>query len=508
MLDSPLSTFDHKYFFSMIDIDDPQSIPDYFAQNIENWLIRNRGQLEMRDGLIARGTKPSATNLGSGVLKTSAGILLMIRVVDGAGNAAKFQQSLDGVTWTDCTGAGGSKTTGKRWAMVQANDVLYAVNGYDTPVKHDGATMATVAAIPNGTAIEWWKNYLWVTGVRTIPDRLYFSNAGVPETFGGSDYVNVNLGDVSHNVGLKGLGGTVSRLFIGKERSVWYLVGSTSSDFAIQNLTYEHGVAAHQAMVQVKNDVWCVDPDGNVRALYRSTSDDPFSAIKSRDITQTVAGLNRVSMGKAQAVFYNNYALFFVPNGVDDYNSLVLVFDTLANEGKGGWLKFTGWNIASAVVFPLSTPRLFLFDARPSNGQAYEWGGTSDNGVAITAVWEGKLYDHGFPEREKVWKFTHQLAPVVGNYTVGFYSAIDRYYYTKLADVNLQGTGNKKLGVDWTLGVDKLGSGGFVKQKIPMAIGGAQNSGYCAQVKIQGTSSTVKLKVRNFTMHYRVRGLH
>lgn len=507
MLNTPLSTFDHKYFFSMIDQNDPQSIPDFFAQNIENWNIRNRGQLEMRDGLTARGSSPTATNLGRGVLKKADGTLHLVRVIDGAGNTAKFQYSTDGSTWADISG-GGSKTTGKLWHMTQANDIIYAVNGYDTPVKYDGSSMSTVAAIPNGTAIAWWKNFLWVTGVLTIPDRLYFSNDGVPETWGGTDYLNVNLGDVSHNVGLCPSGGTQSRLFIGKERSVWYLTGDDATTFTLQSLTYEHGVASHESMLAVKNDVWAVDQDGHIRGLYRSTSDDPFATIRSRDITQTVANLNRSSLTKASAVYYDNYAMFFVPNGVDSYNSIVLVFDTLANEGKGGWLKYTGWNIAHAAVFPAATPKLFLFDSRTDNGQTYEWTGTSDNGTVIIAVYETKLYDHGFPERQKVWKFTYSFAPVLGNVDVNFYSAVDRYYYTKLADVNLQGTGNKLLGVNWTLGVDKLGGGGFVKEKIPMTAYGAENTGYCIQVKLEGISISTKLKIRNFTMHYRVKGLH
>lgn len=506
MLDTPLSTFDHKYFFSMIDTDDPESLPNYFAQNIENWIIRNRGQLEMRDGLAARGTVPGKTVIGRGVFKTPS-YLHLIRVLDGAANAAKFQYSLDGVTWVDITG-GGSKTTGKDWHMVQANNNLYAVNGYDTPVKYDGSTMTTVPAMPNGTCIEWWKNHLFIGGVVSIPDRLYVSNPAAPETFGGSDYLNINLGDSTKLVGIKGSGGTVSRLFLGKERSVWYITGATISDFALQLLTYEHGVASHEAMIPVKNDIWVVDTDGCVRSLYRSQSDDPFSDLMSKQIMQTVAGLNRIVMNKASAVYYNNYALFFVPNGVDSYNSLVMVFDTLANEGKGGWIKFTGWNVQGAVIYPLSTPRLFLFDSRTNNGQAYEWTGTSDNGQAIIANYETKLYDHGFPERLKVWKFTHQMAPVIGDVNLNFYSSIDRYYYTLLKAVNLQGTGNKLLGVTWTLGVDKLGSGGFVKEKIPMTDGGGTNTGYTCQVKLQAISSTVKVKVKSFVMHYRVKGLH
>lgn len=507
MLRNPLQTFEHKQFFSMINRDDPQVIPNLYAQNIENWLIRNVGELEMRDGLAPRGTSPSATNLGRGVLYRANGTKKIVRVINGGSDTSKFQASDDGVTWTDISG-GGSKKTGLVWCLVQANDFLYGVNGTDTAIKYDGTSITTIAAIPLGTALEWWKNRLWVIGVSSVPDRLYYSDANDPETYGGSSFLNVNLGDNSRGVGLKGTGGAAGRLYVGKQRSVWYITGASTTDFALNILTYEHGVASHESMLQVKNDVWAIDLEGNVRGLYRTVDDNPFSALRSRDVQATVSGLNRTAMTKASAVYYNNYAMFFVPNGVDDYNSLVLVWDTVANRGRGGWIKFTGWNIARAIVYQESgTPKLFLFDARTGNGQAYEWTGTSDNNIAITAKYETKVYDLGFPSQEKAFRFSYQYAPVIADVNLRFYVSIDRYYYVKLADINLLGTGNKKLGVNWVLGQDKLGSGGFVKYQVPFSNYGGDTDGTTMQVKLEAESATTKIRIRGFTTHFRVRGL-
>lgn len=491
----------------MVDKDDPESIPDFFAANIENFHIRDKGELVMREGLTAMGTSPSATNLGYGVLNKANGTKLLVRVLNGAANSSKFQQSSDGTTWTDISG-GGSKTTGAVWSMVQANDNLYAVNGVDTPIKFDGSTVSTVVAIPQGVAIEWFKNFLWVFGNPTYKDRLYFSNASTPETFGGSDYININLGDVSQGVGLKGSAGSSGRLYIGKQRSVWYLTGTSGSDFAIAPLTYEHGVASNRSMFQVKNDVWCIDLEGNIRGLYRTTEDNPFSALRSSDIQYTISGLNKAALSKVTGVYYDNFAMIFVPNGVDDYNSLCLVFDTLANEKKGGWVKYTNWRIAGGVVFnEASTPRLYMFDSRPSNGQTYIWSGTSDNGQAIVARYETKIYNFGVPERRKRFKYSYQFAAAQGSYTSKFYTSIDRYYYTLIANPSLLGTGNKLLGSTWTLGTDKLGSGGYVQVRIPFGNSGGSTEGTTVQVKLECESSQVQLKIREFTSHYLVKGL-
>ncbi len=491
----------------MIDGDDPQSIPDFFAANIENFIIRDRGQLVMRDGLATQGTSPLKTNLGRAFLNKASGSKYLVRVIDGAGNTAKLQQSSDGTTWTDCTG-GGSRTTGAKWVFVQANDNLYGVNGVDTPIKFTGTVVSTVAAIPQGIAIEWFKNFMWVIGNPTYKDRLYFSNANDPETWGASDYVNVNLGDVSPGIGLKGSAGSTGRLYIGKQSSIWYLLGTSSATFTIQPLTYEHGVISHESMMQVKNDVWCIDREGNIRGLYRTINDDPFSRLRSNDIQYTISGLNKASLANSSAVYFDNYAMFFVPNGVDTYNSLVLVYDTLANEQKGGWVKFTNWNIAGGVVFTEgATPKLYLFDSRTSNGQSYYWHGTSDNGQEIVAKYETKIYDFGVPERTKKFKYSYQLGTVQGSYNSRFYVSIDRYYYVQLADPSLAGTGNKLLGVTWILGVDKLGSGGFVKVKIPFGDRGGTTKGSTMQVKLECASTAVHMKLREFTSHYVVRGL-
>lgn len=506
MLETPYLTFDHRFFYSMIDRDDPQIIPNYHASNVENWLIRNAGELEMRDGLTARGSSPSATNLGGAALYRANGTKKLLRVVNGAGNSTKFQHSDDGATWTDVSG-GGSRTTGVKWVFVQANDNVYGVNGTDTPIKYDGSSISTVAGIPNGTAIEWYKNFLWIIGVAATPDRLYFSNANTPETFGGSDFINVNLGDYSPGVALKGSPGGDGRLYIGKARSVWYLTGTSSSNFAIQPLTYEHGVAGAEAIVAGRNDVWCADQDCNIRALYRTQEDSPFSTLKSSPIQATISGLNRTAASKITAVYYNNYLMFFVPNGVDDYNSLVLVYDTQANLGKGGWIKFTGWRIARASVFVLSTPKLFLHDARTGNGQTYEWTGTSDNGTAITAKYETKIYDHGYPNQEKKWKFAYQFAPTISGASLRFYVSIDRFYYTLLKNFSLAGMGSSEWDdAEWD--VDTWTSQGVVRQKVSYSEGGGDNTGFTQQVKLEAESSTVKVRLRQFTSHYLVRGLH
>lgn len=504
MLSTPLRTFEHSEFLSMNDRDDAAAIEDLHAANIENFIIRNVGELEMRDGLTAQGASPTATNLGEGFLARSSGLKHLIRVIDGPSNTAKIQYSDNGITWLDASGGGGL-STGKKWVFVQANDNLYGVNGSDTPVKYDGSTVTTVSAIPNGICLEWFNNRLWSFGKLDEPDKLFFSGANAPETWDtGTDFIPVNEGDGSPGLGLRGQ--ATGRLFIGKERSAWYLSGTTEEDFILNNLTYEHGIASHESMIQVNNDVWCIDQEGNVRSLYRSQEDSLFSRLISEDLQYTISGLNKTALQNATAKFFNNYAMFFVPNGVDSHNSLVLIWDTLANRGKGGWVKFTGWNIARASIFVDDRPKLYLHDSRNGNGQTYIWSGTSDNGMAITAKYETKIYDHDVPERRKKWKYAYQFAPTVGDVNMRFYSSIDRNYYTLLKNVSLASPGDAEWDVaEWD--VDSWPGGSFIREKVKFTDGGGTNHGYSNQIKLEAESATLKIKIRKFTFHYRVFGL-
>lgn len=503
MLGTPLTTFEHSEFFSMVDRDDPQSIPDLFAANIENWIIRNVGELEMRDGLTARGTSPSATNLGEGVLRRANGTKHLVRVINGAGSTSKFQYSSnEGLTWSDISG-GGSLSTDGIWYMTQANDILYAVSAGQTTRKYDGSTMSSLPSLPSGTAIEWWNNRLWILDATTL-DKLWYSDANTPETFGGSSFLFVNLGDGSPGIGLRG--SQSGRLYIGKERSVWYLFGDTPSDFVLRNLTYEHGVASPEAMIAARNDVWCIDQEGNARSLYRSQEDTPFSTIKSSEIQYTISGINKAALDRASGIFFDNFLMFFVPNGVDSHNSLVIVWDFLANRGKGGWTKFTGWSVARASVLIGDTPKLFLHDSRSGNGQSYEWAGTSDNGIAITAKYETKIYDHKVPERRKKWKMAYQFAPSSAGEYLRFYDSVDRGYYTLLKTIDLEGMGETLWdNFNWDEGT--WSAGGLIRERIPFTDGGGINHGYSNQIKIEAESATTKIKVRKFTMHYRIFGL-
>lgn len=79
-------------------------------------------------------------------------------------------------------------------------------------------------------------------------------------------------------------------------------------------------------------------------------------------------------------------------------------------------------------------------------------------------------------------------------------------YYTLLKIISLAGEADS----EWDTAVwgqDTWSASGPVRQKVKFTDGGGTNHGYSNQIKLEAQSDSVKIKIRKFTMHYRVFGL-
>jgi hypothetical protein len=100
----------------------------------------------------------------------------------------------------------------------------------------------------------------------------------------------------------------------------------------------------------------------------------------------------------------------------------------------------------------------------------------------ITAKYETKIYDHGYPDREKKWKFAYQYYPTTAGSFLRFYVSIDRYYYTLLKNFSSAGSSDTLWDVA-TWDVDLWAADGMLQQKINYTDGGGDNTGFTQQVK-------------------------
>jgi hypothetical protein len=106
-----------------------------------------------------------------------------------------------------------------------------------------GAAATTKNGLPPGgcIALEVFQERLWTTD----GTDLWFSEIGLPESYGSANYISVAPDDGHKIVGLKAFS---ERLLIGKTNAVYYLTGTDRLSFELRTLTDRHGVYSQASM--------------------------------------------------------------------------------------------------------------------------------------------------------------------------------------------------------------------------------------------------------------------
>jgi len=195
------------------------------------------------------------------------------------------------------------------------------------------ADMGAAAGTKNGTPpttclyCEIFQERMWVTdGV-----DLYFSELGLPESFGAFNYIPVSPDDGYSISGLKAFS---ERLLIGKTNALYYLTGTDDMSFELRTLSDRHGVASHHSMKASEgicfwfggNNFYMTDGN-SVQAIGNTEIRDIVDAIPADAYKNVVAGVD------------SKYGWYVVgiPYGDVGYINKILVF----NYRSGDWTTFT-----------------------------------------------------------------------------------------------------------------------------------------------------------------------
>lgn len=523
-----LNTYQHQdYSGGLNDTDSPDSIDRNQASLLRNWIVRERGRLVRRDGLDQVGDDLSGTCYGLHAYLQSDGDKDVL-VMDGGTlkylNSGVFS-SLD---------SGFSGTNDFTFANVNMTNRVYFGNQDNQQHYWDRASTTLNscltdlgADIPHGNVMVWFKNHMFVLNNATVsgvtyPERLYFSNLGDPGVYTiATDYVPFPNG--GRLITAAPLG--ESSLILFQERAVRFLGGYGSSEWVISasannlnNIDESVGCIAPRGVVGVGNEVWFIDDEANIRRVNQTDFNTFRTDIICTNVQGTLSGINKTQLSKATAWVHNDFVFFAIPNGSDNYNSIVLVFDIIAakrNAASGGklesWTTFTGWYPKFFMSYPTSTtPDLLLADIY--YGVIYKWDGEDDDERAIDARWDGKMDDYKYPERYKRLRYGYiRGTGTSSDISVGIYAGDDQSNLLFLDNLELQTTGSR-LG---PTGTDTLGpTGSFV-------LGGASDgelkfyydrTGGTSQVKsimhsIRHNVAGEQPEVQGFTSHYKLRGL-
>ena len=226
-------------------------------------------------------------------------------------------------------------TAGAQMNFVQASNYLFGFNGTDV-VDYDGTTVTkNRASLPLGKFGVWFHNYLFVAGVTATPNRLLWSNLGVPTTFTSSDFIDVNANDGDEITGLAAFN---DELFVFKRNTIWSISGWSGATFGATTIAgqntnsriYGYGTPSHQSIVATGKNLYYLSFAGGVPhfrdlgiTVFAKTIDQ---GIVSYDIENVMNGLNKSQLSKCAGIYDGKKIRWAVPDGASTTNNLVLAF--------------------------------------------------------------------------------------------------------------------------------------------------------------------------------------
>ena len=262
-------------------------------------------------------------------------------------------------------------TTGKDTDFIQANDLIFILNGTNNTANYDGSSWdpgsSSTASPPIGTTGAWQLNYFFVAGNPTNTDWIYFSNNLAPTLFTAADIIKVNTGDGQKIVKL--LSFKLNELIVYKDRSIFDLdlSGTTPlTDWTVQPITKSIGCVAPRSVVNIGNDHWFLSNDPiAVRSVARTQFDKLFVSMVSTPIQDIFDGtgsltINRTQIDKAAGVFFDDKYILAIATGTSTANNTVVVFDFITKS----WYVIDKWFVADWQTIDNELYSIDSFDGR------------------------------------------------------------------------------------------------------------------------------------------------
>ena len=412
-------------------------------------------------------------------------------------------------TWTKANIAS-PVTAGKDTEYIQANDLLFALNGYDPTGWYNGASWETAGAYPTSPPTAstgaWLDNYLFLAGATNENDWLYFSNNLEPDLFDATDVLKINTGDGQKIQHLEPY--REHELIVYKERSIFLLdiSGDTvPDDWTVKPISTVVGTIAPRSVVSLGNDQWFLSGEPfAVRSLIRTEFDKILLNMLSQPIQDVFDGsgrltINRTYISKAAAVLFDNKYIIAIPTGTSTVNNTVFVYDFLT----GGWYRIDGWYPVDWVVFD---NRLFYIDANDGSviecftGTIGDYGlgpftlnTTSDPQQGAIFDYISKTVDFDQPELFKQLDSIEVELDPTGNYDAIVYTNLDGDGWASAGSVNLAGN---SLTLDFDLPTN-LGNAGLARKTFQF---GYDDEFKKMQVRVKNEASMQNVTLQRITI--------
>lgn len=187
--------------------------------------------------------------------------------------------------WIAVTG-GDIFTLGSKTHTLQINDELYFFNGIDdvySVASNNTLTNRTTPAngIPKSKYATVNLGRLFVAGNSTNPNRIFYSNANVPNTFPATSYWDIGQAAVGSGLLSSGQDQITSlsrgkrEIIAGRNNSIWSLVvtGDPTTNWDAYPISESVGMLSNRASVFLGNDIIYFSSDKKIRSVVRTAQD-------------------------------------------------------------------------------------------------------------------------------------------------------------------------------------------------------------------------------------------
>src|SRR5262245_3119026 len=133
---------------------------------------------------------------------------------------------------------------------------VYMCNGVDNYMAWNGATLSFFPSAPKGRYLRLWKETMWIAGVTGMPDRVYTSTEGDPETFPVDGFIDLSKGDGDM---IRALATDGQFLIVGKRDSTLAMYDPVT--FANRVVDFEKGFESHFAVASYEGGIYFLSRD-------------------------------------------------------------------------------------------------------------------------------------------------------------------------------------------------------------------------------------------------------
>lgn len=330
------------------------------------------------------------------VLGVVYGLGGVVAVRENSGSTSFDVHFSSGTGWTKINSANRANTVTKARGLnynIGSGEAVVIVDGANPALKYDGSTdvlLNSPGAPSDPKYVSEFVNRLVFAGYSSNEFAITLSSPGDD-----TDYSAVN-GAVEINVGDKIVGLKVFRqtLYIFCENSIKKLVGNTSANFAIEDVTISLGCLSGDSIQEVGGDLIFLGPDGLRSLAATERIGDLELGLQSQaiqpKIRDIVGSFTSNSFSSCVVRSKSQYRLFIYEEGLeDDVAQGFIGYRTAVSSGSLGyeWSETQGIN-AYCADSSYQGDDEFIVHGSPSSGFVYrQERGTSFDGSNIPYVY-------------------------------------------------------------------------------------------------------------------------